>query len=62
MKDNVNGPPEGTAIKVVRGLQKGQRGKYVRKQGNSNWHVITIGSGGDEYYVNLEEIELDIPV
>jgi uncharacterized protein YgiM (DUF1202 family) len=48
-----------TPIKVIKGLQKGEKGKYLRKQHNSNWHVITIGAAGDEYFVNLDEIELD---
>lgn len=49
----------GTRVKIIKGLQKGQKGKYLRKQHNSNWHVVTIGSGNDEYYVNMDELELD---
>jgi hypothetical protein len=52
---------EGTPLKVVIGLQKGRKAKYLRKQGNSNWHVISIGAGNDEYFVNLEEVEFDVP-
>jgi len=48
---------EGTPILVIKGLQKGQKGKYLRKQHNSNWHVIDLY--GSEYYVNLEEIKED---
>lgn len=56
---NEKGLEPGTPIKVIMGLQKGQKGKYLRAQGNSNWHVITLGCGNDEYYVNLEELVLD---
>jgi hypothetical protein len=57
-----NGLEKGTPIKVVMGLQKGMTGVYSHKQNNSNWYVILLGGGNDEYYVNLEEIELDLPL
>jgi hypothetical protein len=53
---------KGTPIKVVKGLQKGQTGVYSHKQNNSNWYVINLGGGNDEYYVNLEEIEIVGPI